>query len=252
MRGGGAGTVASTATFDTPGKKYHEDSLPPMPSWDTATSKRVEHHDDTDDVELEKMQPTHSQQEVGLLAHDGRDEKYGYGNRQEAGDLGAGGMMHANPYQDYASPSSVAAGAGGYHSQQQQMSPYGAAQHASPYGAAQRSPDPYAQGAGYGPQPYRAVASSVATASPSPYGSSVSAGYPAPANPYGSSADYYSGQQQPSYGQQQQRGYAPSIAAPSYHTTQQDMGVSSPVTPPAPQQYQAFGRKPVQGSWREV
>lgn len=231
----GARGVASTATFDSPstagGRGVHEDSLPMMPSWDTATSKRVEHHDpEADALEMEKLRPSFKQQEVGLLAGNNvQDERYDYSGRQEAGDLGAGGM-HASPYHDYAS------GGGGYGAQ---TSPYGG-QQTSPYGAG---------AGGYASQqPYRSVASPVSAVSPSAYGGSQTA------MPYGSSADYYSGSQtqaQPSqqgYGQDT-RYYAPSVAAPSYHTTQQPE-----VTSPGGQQYQAFGRKPVGGgaSWREV
>lgn len=217
---GGAGSVANTATFDSPSQKYNEDALPPMPSWDNATSRRVE-HDEPGDVEMEKLQPTYTQQEVGLLSHD-QDSRYDYSNRQEAGDLGAGGM-YASPYHDYSG-----------HQQAFQSSPYGTQRGTAspnPYGSQRGtpSPNPYAQGA-YTPQasqysaPYRSAASPVA------------------APPYRSSPDNYGGQQS-------QRTYSPSVAAPSYHT--QD--VVSPVSTGQYQQgYQAFGRKPVQGSWREV
>ncbi|PIB01507.1 hypothetical protein CB0940_00980 [Cercospora beticola] len=56
---GGAGyrgnpSFAQTATFESSSQKVHEDSLPEMPSWKNASSRRIEHHDD--DVELEKME----------------------------------------------------------------------------------------------------------------------------------------------------------------------------------------------------
>lgn len=47
------------ATFDEPSRKIHEDSLPPMPSWDTATKRRVEdtsHHPE-DDLEMNHLDP---------------------------------------------------------------------------------------------------------------------------------------------------------------------------------------------------
>lgn len=97
--GGIRGGVASTATFDSPSQKYNEDALPPMPSWNNATSRRVEHNE-PGDVEMDKLQPSHTQQEVGLLAHE-QDSRYDYSSRQEAADLGAG-AMHTNPYHDYA------------------------------------------------------------------------------------------------------------------------------------------------------
>lgn len=47
------------ATFDDPSRKVHEDSLPPMPSWDTAMKRRVE---DTSpnpngDLEMGRLEP---------------------------------------------------------------------------------------------------------------------------------------------------------------------------------------------------
>jgi len=52
------------ATFDDPSRKINEDSLPPMPSWDTATKRRVE---DTSpnpngDLEMGRLEP----QPVGM------------------------------------------------------------------------------------------------------------------------------------------------------------------------------------------
>ncbi|CZT15645.1 uncharacterized protein RCC_12030 [Ramularia collo-cygni] len=291
---GGSG-VKSTATFESSSGRLHEDSLPAMPSWDTATSKRVEHHgDDGDDkeqegVEMDKLQPAYrhqqQQQEVGLLGRDGREYN---GRRQEAADLGAGAMI-ASPYHDYGggyeqrSPGMGSAYGGqqqssgygaqaspyGRQQQQQQTSAYGAAQQRDAYATTQ-SPHGYtSQAAGYTSPVYQSGASPVATSSP--YGGGYSAApAPAPAAAYGSSADYYQQQQQPQQQQQQQqqqqpyydsagygdagqRGYGG--AAPSYHT--QDVGSTSPAgqyQQPQAQQggYQAFGRKPVQGSWREI
>ncbi|KAL2392348.1 hypothetical protein ABEF93_001667 [Exophiala dermatitidis] len=45
------------ATFDDPSsKKINEDSLPPMPSWDTATKRRVEETDAHGDVEMGRLE----------------------------------------------------------------------------------------------------------------------------------------------------------------------------------------------------
>ncbi|KAK3671491.1 hypothetical protein LTR78_008590 [Recurvomyces mirabilis] len=61
---------------------------------------------------------------------------------------------------------------------------------------------------------------------------------------------YHSGPDRNAYAPtgQQYRGYEPSVA-PSYHTTAQ--GIVSPLSPPPPQG-NGMGRKPVQGTWRDV
>ncbi|KAK0987630.1 glucokinase [Friedmanniomyces endolithicus] len=182
--GGYRGTqpLAQTATFDAPGPKaklpqvYNEDALPPMPSWDNATSKHVEDEDDhEEEMEMAKLEHPQEAQQQSLLQHqDEYREPYGYEQPQlqiqaapTAGDMGT---MHATPYHDY--------------DQHQQY-----------------------------------AASPVPTARNSPYPPT----YPAspPPNMY-EPAQHFQPQQQ----QQQQwggggggGGYAPSVMAPSYHTT---------------------------------
>jgi hypothetical protein len=51
------------ATFEAPSKKIHEDSLPAMPSWETAASKKVEVWEEPEAHELEKLNP-HGQSTV--------------------------------------------------------------------------------------------------------------------------------------------------------------------------------------------
>lgn len=83
-----------TATFDVPSKKgagYNEDALPAMPSWDNAASRHVE----DDDVEMEKLDLTHAQQESLLPQNNGG--RY-YNNQEAAGDLGT---MRQGPYHNY-------------------------------------------------------------------------------------------------------------------------------------------------------
>jgi hypothetical protein len=58
------------ATFDSPSGRIHEDSLPAMPSWDTAQKRRVEDESAVqaygEDVEMERLgQPQPYQQRVG-------------------------------------------------------------------------------------------------------------------------------------------------------------------------------------------
>ncbi|EXJ91384.1 hypothetical protein A1O1_04496 [Capronia coronata CBS 617.96] len=48
--------VPQFATFEDPsGKKINEDSLPPMPSWDTATKRRIEERDAHADLEMGRL-----------------------------------------------------------------------------------------------------------------------------------------------------------------------------------------------------
>ena len=55
------GAAPQFATFDASSKKINEDSLPAMPSWDTAHTRRIE--DDTQDMEMKHLehQPTGGQ-----------------------------------------------------------------------------------------------------------------------------------------------------------------------------------------------
>lgn len=158
MAGGAGGSyrgapVATSATFDSPSKKYqNEDALPAMPSWQNAQSKRVE---SDEEVELEKMDhtasPTHTnspmyQQES--LTGQAQNNMNGRGyNTQESGVVGAA-APHAGPYNDYMSQQQQ-----GYGQQQgHASSPYqnpsgngtgffnGAPRPASPYGQPARSP----------------------------------------------------------------------------------------------------------------
>lgn len=208
--------VPQTATFDAPsksGEKYNEDALPAMPSWGAATSRREEVHDD---LELEKLDHTGhlSPQQETLLSQQESGRYYGGGARTGAQDLSHTGDMGNMS----ANP---------YHDYQQRQnfspSPYGSQNHGAP-------------------SPY-----SPAYQQPTPHG--------------GPAAGYFDGhQQQHQYGGQQ-RSYQPSIP-PSYHT-QAPSDIVSPISPqggsqaqypgqPAYQAYGGVGRKPVQGSWREV
>jgi hypothetical protein len=49
--------VPQFATFEASSKKVHEDSLPAMPSWETAASKKVEVWEEPEANELEKLNP---------------------------------------------------------------------------------------------------------------------------------------------------------------------------------------------------
>ena len=111
MYGGGAGAYGGysgpqTARFDAPSQKngnYNEDSLPAMPSWDQAQSKRVENND----LELEKLDHNrNSSQQEALLSHNSETGALGGGGRyynqnQPAQANGDVGMMHASPYREH-------------------------------------------------------------------------------------------------------------------------------------------------------
>ena len=66
------------ATFETPSKgRIHEDSLPAMPSWDTATSRKVEDQSETNDMEMGHLasQPRYT---TGIATNGARTGRDGY------------------------------------------------------------------------------------------------------------------------------------------------------------------------------
>ncbi|KAK4508179.1 hypothetical protein PRZ48_001917 [Zasmidium cellare] len=236
-----SGNVAQTATFDTPSKngRYNEDALPAMPSWDTAASRREEV------MEMEKL----NQQQNG--------------HTNGAGD----GTLYQNP-----EPTPAYGYQQGQCAQQESLLPQ--QQEAGRfYGAGQRSPvarqdfahegdmggmtaNPYSD---YQPQRQQQF-------SPGPYGVQNHTA-PSPYSPVSPAAPYNPGTN--TYGagagaghSQQQRGYEASIP-PSYHT-RPPSDIVSPISPPPQASYpgqasyqpygggSGVGRKPVQGSWREV
>ncbi|KAK5945918.1 hypothetical protein PMZ80_000057 [Knufia obscura] len=83
------------ATFDTGTKsaKIHEDSLPHMPSWDNAATRRVEDHSQQrgSDLEMERMLP---QSPV-------REQPYGRQSQPYASDLGAQSLDQRGAANDY-------------------------------------------------------------------------------------------------------------------------------------------------------
>lgn len=102
--GGGAGAYggyrgAQTATFDAPSQKIHDDSLPAMPSWDQAQSRRLQ----DEDVEMEKLDHRASQQDALLPSSNAGAVGTGryYNQNQPGQDVGDVGMMHASPYREH-------------------------------------------------------------------------------------------------------------------------------------------------------
>jgi hypothetical protein len=107
----------STATFDVSSGIVHEDSLPAMPSWDTAQTRRIEDHTPEkrmDDVEMGHLPPVQTQ--VQRPARNGYDQvpngpisptsptysQNGYfpNHQQHNADLGSQRMGQYNDYDD--------------------------------------------------------------------------------------------------------------------------------------------------------
>lgn len=232
---------AAYAQFDAPSgpKGYrqsaaNEDALPAMPSWDQATSRKVEQEGPhEEDVELEKMS-----QEAPMIPK--KDSTYPYhGNAaSQSGQMG----MASDPYRDST------------YGQQRQQSPF------QPYGAQQqRQPSPYdpyearqqqsptsTTYQGYGGQQrqpsyesYNARQQQSPTGNPyggygdqqrSPIHSNTNSSY----EPYQTGRQYAQTTSPPP-----QSTYAPSVP-PSYHTAPPSVASGG------------VGRKPVQGSWRDL
>lgn len=175
--------VPQYATFDVGSgdKKFNEDALPAMPTWETAKSTKVEVHEQQmkeqpDDMELKRLDmkpgggsPTSSS--VGpspVTTHSpAPPSDYGFPAQPQPihpanANFSSGDLYNNSPDQS------------GYFNGQQQPSPYGMARHASPspYGQQEHQPyhyasDPYGQqsyghdrsAGGYGGQPYDSASS---------------------------------------------------------------------------------------------
>ncbi|EME88389.1 uncharacterized protein MYCFIDRAFT_76213 [Pseudocercospora fijiensis CIRAD86] len=231
MAGGAGGgyrgaPVASTATFDAPSKKFNEDALPAMPSWQNAQSRRVE---SDEEVELEKIDhtsPTHTSQTyqqdslLGKSQDNFGTERY---NPPQFGDLGASGMR-ANPYNDCSTqqqqqyPASPYSNQGrshnatGYFTGAQTSPSYHEQAPPSPYGARNTYNNNRAEP--YSPNSFMSPVTSNQYISPMA-GGFHTAGRTSPLSYAPTDAGYYDRAQQPSYAQPNP--YEQS-AAPSYHT----------------------------------
>jgi len=273
---------AQTARFDASsggrGGKVHDDALPAMPTWSTATSHKVE--DDSEALEMEKLEqqkPT-----TALLQPQHRVEREEGYSGHEGGDLAE---MHAEPYH---SPYQSQVQTGSYYGQQ--TAAYSA--QSQPYSA---PPNAYQSQATSHHQPqnsYYAQQQQQRQQAPSPYQpqtqTHIQNPYEAtPTSPYEIQNPYqpYS-QSQPQHQYQTQQQYANPVSPtpttstaypPTYHTNQPSStyGAGSAygavysagppgyqTAPPSvaspPQQYAqpqagyGVGRKPVSGSWRDV
>lgn len=87
---------AQTATFDAAPKmgRYNEDALPAMPSWDNATSKHVEDHDDMEMGNLDRLPQSQQQGQHG-------NNPSGYDRQETSSNFGYVAPSSA-PLHDYA------------------------------------------------------------------------------------------------------------------------------------------------------
>ncbi|KAK5170002.1 hypothetical protein LTR04_005233 [Oleoguttula sp. CCFEE 6159] len=203
------------------GGKFNEDALPAMPSWDTATSKKVEHPvEEGDDVELNHLDPdvNSSSAHAPMLAN------------AAAAPLRSPALPSpAFPHQQNGTMGGGDLRSSGYG---QETGVYSATGHSYPSGQG------YGQAAQYGqPSQYARAQSYNGHDYPQSH-------YPpqhAPSTPYEPTTAYQAPQQSPRspYQQQPQSPYQPRSVPPSYR--------SAPSVASA-----RIGRKPVQGSWRDL
>lgn len=236
--------VPQFATFEAPSKKIHEDSLPEMPSWETAAQKKVEVWEEPEAHELEKLSP-HGQATTTTLnsgvaspqpIRPGPGPPSPY-SEHDAFLAGGGHQYGASTYSLTGGQTPGVAHGDGYHSPAP-PNPYGG------YGSQHNVSQP-----AFGQQQYG--------------GSQQNVGQ----SPYGQPQRGYSQQQQQSYGEQQLYGGS------QQNIRRQDDQYRSPVSPvysgstvyepPLRQQdhspaygnaalYGQQGRKPVNGSWKDV
>lgn len=208
---------AQFATFDEPSRKIHEDSLPAMPSWDTATKRRVE------DISIPPGQPQNGDLEMGRLDSQSQRMRGGYNTVPHA----PMSPMSPNPQGDYFQNDTGMSQ--GYHSDlgMQHMDSQANARYDG-FQSVPLSPPPT----------YRSE--SVAHSNMS---DKFAAGAASP-----SPADY---DRQSPYQHHQPSTYAPST---TYEPPQQDYQPynGQQQYQPRPPSFLTPGRKPVNGSYREV
>ncbi|GAD93657.1 hypothetical protein NFIA_053910 [Paecilomyces variotii No. 5] len=226
--------VAQFAQFETPSKKVDDDALPPMPSWETAMTRKIEDTTpQSEDVEMDQLKP--SVQPTDMVRGPGRQPQGGYSQVPS---------HPTSPQPGYFPPQRAMEHAQQYPPQQfpQQSRSPGPGR---PYTPQQmRSPGP---GRPYGPPLDTGVG--VAAYSPQQPRS------PGPGRPYGTPVDMNAGEVYG--GQPELRGDAPYQSrrqrAPSFHRPQpygdsygQNM---SPVSPPRAQPpYGGMQRRPTYAS----
>ena len=236
------------ARFDAPsGKngyrgKNNDDALPAMPSWDTATSKKVQ--DDDEVVEMEKLD--HDAAEPMLPKHDRSDDG-------DLGSMGAVGSQYGNA--DYRQPQYASVPAAGPHNDHQSYYAQPQSATGQQHGPAQEQ-QAYHQSQNYG------------------YGHSFARQEQQidhMRQPQDASQQQFYQQQQLQQLQQQQQqppgmryqshdsnwtsNPAPSAAPPPSSSQTRDPPMHSPIQPQQygePNIYAPVGRKPVQGTWRDV
>lgn len=269
---------AQTARFDASsggrGGKVHDDALPAMPTWSTATSHKVE--DESEALEMEKLEQQNPT--TALLQPQHRVESEMAYSGHEDGDMAE---MHAEPYR---SPYQSQAQTGSYYGQQVAAYPAQSQSYNAQTNAYQ------SQGTGYH-QPQNSYYAQQQQQAPSPYESqpqTQSAYEATPTSPYEVQNPYqpYAAHSQPQHQYQTQQQYANPVSPtsttstaypPTYHTNQPPStygagsayGAAYSAGPPGyqtappsvaspsqqyaqPQAGYGLGRKPVSGSWRDV
>jgi hypothetical protein len=207
----GPGAFSQTATFDG-ATKVHADSLPAMPSWDTAASRKVEVIEEAapESHEMDRLRtnasPAPRSDTTSPLARPipMQDRGSPYGSRTDLSNPAYGGAAAARP----AYGEENAYGSGAYTRPPRSPAPGGRAS-PSPYGPSTPN-DRYGAGASpYGASPYGGSASYGGNAqeSANPYGGSNayggssggnagygnSGGYGASSSPYGNTQSPYGG-----------------------------------------------------------
>lgn len=223
--------VPQFATFEAPSKKIHEDSLPEMPSWQNASQKKVEVWEEPEAHELEKLSP-HGQATTTTLnsgvaspqpIRPGPGPPSPY-SEHDAFLAGGGHQYGASTYSLTGGQTSGVARGDGHYSPP------------DPYGGQHNVSQP-----ALGQQQYNGSQQNIGQ---SPYGQSQRG--------YGQQPQYGGSQQ--NFGRQDDRYHSP--VSPVYSG-------STVYEPPQRQQdhspaygnaalYSQQGRKPVNGSWKDV
>ncbi|KAJ9292782.1 hypothetical protein DTO271G3_8481 [Paecilomyces variotii] len=216
--------VAQFAQFETPSSKVDDDALPPMPSWETALTRKIEDTSPQEDVEMDQLRP--STQLTDMVHGPGRQAQGGYSQVPS---------HPTSPQPGYYPPQRSIEQVQPYPPQQYPQQSRSSPGPGRPYPPQQsRSPGP---GRPYGPP----LDTSAGVAYPPQQSQS-----PGPGRPYGTPVDSY-------IPQPELRGDAPyqnrRQRAPSFHRPQPYGQNMSPVSPPRAQPpYGGMQRRPTYAS----
>ncbi|RVX71357.1 hypothetical protein B0A52_04931 [Exophiala mesophila] len=217
--------AAQFATFDEPSRKVNEDSLPAMPSWDTATKRRVE------DTSIPADQPQNGDLEMGRLDSQSQRMRGGYNTVPNA----PLSPMSPNPQGDYFQNDSTIHQ--GYHSDlgMQRIDSQSNTRYDGFQSVPLSPPPTYRTDSIAQPSISDKFATGAASPSPADYDRQTSYQHHQPST-YAPSTTYEPAQQD--YQQDYQQNYQPYNSQQQYQTR--------------PPSFLTPGRKPVNGSYREV